>query len=504
MTYNTDFLNLTARQLVEGYQAKTFSPVEVTEAALARIEAHNKMVNAFVYVDEYPQERYHDHARQEAIRSAERWEKGEPFGSLDGVPFTVKDLVLTKDWPTLRGSLATSVNDPWDESAPAVERLLEAGAIFLGKTTTPEYGWKGVTESPRTGITRNPWNLERATGGSSGGASVAAALGFGTLHLSNDGGGSSRLPACFCGVVGFKSTFGLIANYPPGHTGTLLHPGITTRTVEDAAFMLNILSRPDPLARDWYALPYDGQDYLAKLEINDKSSRPLEGLRIAYSPTFRRNIYDEEGLFINEEDYGVDSQIENKVKAAVEVLRGLGATVDTINASDRNPVLKRALQIYDTFWRVSAAKLVRGFTIDQVFQVETGLILTALFGQGISQIEYIKAIDEREALGRGMEQLHKEYDLLITPTLPIKAFKVGLLCPDDSQFYGPNSNWTPFTYVFNLTQQPAISVPCGFTEDNLPVGMQIIGAKYNDLLVLQVARAYEKVVPFVMAKPTWK
>jgi aspartyl-tRNA(Asn)/glutamyl-tRNA(Gln) amidotransferase subunit A len=290
------------------------------------------------------------------------------------VPITIKDLILTKGWATLRGSLTTSPGKPedWDEEAPPVQRLRESGAVFLGKTTTPEYGWKGVTDSPRTGITRNPWNPNLTSGGSSGGASVAAALGMGTLHLSSDGGGSARLPGCFTGVVGFKPTFGRVPNYPSAHTGTLAHPSITTRTVEDAALMLNVISRPDSHARDWYALPEDKTDYLAQLDHEGEGGQPLAGLRIVYSSTFTHNVYDEHGLFVREEDYKVDSEIQSKVDAAVKVLEELGATVKRVNASDINPALKKALEIYDTFWRVGAAKLVRSFTGDQAFKVETG------------------------------------------------------------------------------------------------------------------------------------
>lgn len=484
-----DFIELSACQLVEGYQTGEFSPVEVTEAALKRIDEYNEDVNAFVFVGEYTKERYHEAARLAAKASEARWKSKTQKGLIDGVPLTVKDVFITKDWPTRKGSKATS-DELNSEDAPPVQRLYEHGAVLLGKTTTPEFAYKGVTDSLLTGITHNPWNLDRTSGGSSGGAAVAAALGFGTLHLSSDGGGSTRLPGAFTGGVGFKSTFGRVANYPSGHTGSLAHPGINTRSVEDVALMMNVIAHPDP--RDWYALPDDGTDYLAQLDRQGNGDQPLAGLKIAYSPTFG--------------EYKVDPEVASKVKAAVKVLAGLGATVEEINASEKNLALKKALEIYDTFWQVGAAKLVRSFTkLEQILALEQMLQLTALAGERIPIADYLKAGDEREALGRGFELLHKEYDLLVTPTVPIPAFEAGSMYPNHSPYYKPATNWTPFTYPFNLTGQPAISVPCGFTEsEHLPVGLQIVGAKYSDLLVLQAARAYEKAAPFTMPIPYWK
>ena len=272
----TDITNLSAKELASLYQSRDLSPVEATKAALERIAKYNPLVNAFVVIDE-------ENALIEARASEERWLQGKPLGLVDGIPFTAKDLLLTKGLPTLRGSKAISPNQSWNEDAPSVARLREQGAVLLGKTTTSEFGWKGITDSPLTGITRNPWNLELTPGGSSGGAAVAAALGLGTIHLGTDGGGSSRSPAALTGVFGFKPTFGRAAGYPSAHTGTLFHPGILARTVTDAALTLNAIpterfaiARPD--IRDWYALPNDQQDYLLNLH------QGVAGLRIAFSP----------------------------------------------------------------------------------------------------------------------------------------------------------------------------------------------------------------------------
>jgi aspartyl-tRNA(Asn)/glutamyl-tRNA(Gln) amidotransferase subunit A len=380
----------------------------------------------------------------------------------------VKDLLLAKGWPTRRGSKAISPDQPWDEDAPAIAQLRSQGAVLLGKTTTSEFGWKGVTDSPLTGITRNPWNLNLTPGGSSGGSAVAAALGLGTLHISTDGGGSTRLPAAFTGVFGFKPTFGRVAGYPSAHTSTLFHIGATTRTVEDAAVLLNAIAHPD--ARDWYALPDDHRDYLQILE------KGVSGLRIAYSP--RLGYAD------------VEPEVAALVEAAAKAFEKLGAIVEPVDPGFDNP-----FSIFQIFWITGAAKLLRSFTPEQRDRVEEGLQSSAEAGDRVTLAEYQQALDAREALGRQLGLFHQTYDLLLTPTVPIPAFQVGQSSPNTER-YPSGLNWSPFTYPFNLTQQPAASVPCGFTSEGLPVGLQIIGAKYHDALVLQAARAYEQEHPF--------
>lgn len=456
-----DVDNLSAIALINHYRNRSLSPVEVTKTALKRIATYEKQVNAFVLVDE-------EKALADARASEERWQKGEPLGLVDGIPTTVKDLLLTKGWATLRGSKAISPDGPWEEDAPSVAHLRSHGAVFLGKTTTSEFGWKGVTESPLTGITRNPWNLDRTPGGSSGGSAVAAALGLGTLHLSTDGGGSTRLPAAFTGVFGFKPTFGRVPGYPSAHTTTLFHIGATTRTVQDAALLLNAIAHPD--ARDWYALPDEAHDYLQNLD------KGVSGLRIAYS--LRLGYAD------------VEPEVATLVEAAVKVFAQLGAIVEEVDPGFENP-----FPIFRTFWIAGAAKLLRSFSAEQRALVEDGLRASAEAGDRITLAEYQSALDAREALGRHLSLFHQKYDLLLTPTLPIAAFPVGQASPNSDR-YPQGLNWSPFTYPFNLTQQPAASVPGGFTKEGLPVGLQIISAKYQDALVLQAARAYETVHPF--------
>ena len=277
---STDLADCTATELLALYRSKQASPVEATNAVLARIERVNPKLLAFCHL-----------APADAIASARaseaRWQRGEPIGALDGVPASIKDLILTKGWPTLRGSRTVDANQPWDVDAPASARLREAGAVLLGKTSTPEFGCKGETNSPRTGITRNPWDPSKTPGGSSGGTAAAVAAGLGPLSVGTDGAGSVRIPAAFCGNFGLKPSFGRVPAYPLSPFGTVAHLGPHTMSVRDAALMLTVLARPD--ARDWTSLPYDARDYSVGLDDG------IRGLRIAWSPAlgYAKNVHPE-------------------------------------------------------------------------------------------------------------------------------------------------------------------------------------------------------------------
>ncbi|NKB57786.1 MAG: amidase [Alphaproteobacteria bacterium] len=459
----SEIAKLPAAELVNRYRRKTLSPVEVTKAALARIEQCNGAVNAFCVIDA-------DQALAGAAASEARWVKGEPCGLVDGVPTTIKDVVLTRGWPTLRGSRTTDPDQPWEVDAPCTARLREHGAVLLGKTTTPEFGWKGVTDNLVSGITRNPWNTDRTPGGSSGGAAAAAALGMGALHIGTDGGGSIRIPSGFTGVFGHKPSFGRVPAWPGSAFGTLSHVGPLTRTVGDAALMLNVISEPD--ARDWTALPYSARDYRVGLEDG------VAGLRIAFSPTLG---------YID-----VDPEIAALVRAAAKVMRDLGATVEEIDPGFNDPA-----ETFRRHWFGAAGKMVDGFPAEKQELLDPGLREVAAMGSTLTFSEFLDAVEARNQLGETMSQFHETYDLLLTPTMPIPAFKAGQEVPDpDNQ---PRwTVWTPFTFPFNLTQQPVSSAPCGFTSDGLPAGMQIIGPKHADALVLRAARAYESACPFRM------
>ena len=453
---------LSAVELVDLYRARKLSPVEVTIAALDRIARHNPRFNAFCLVDE-------EAALAAARASEERWVKGRPLGRVDGVPASVKDLLITKGWPTLRGSKAVDPKQAWEEDAPSVARLREEGAVLLGKTTTPEFGWKGVTDSPLTGITRNPWDPSKTPGGSSGGAAVAAACGMGALHLGTDGGGSIRIPAGFTGIVGLKQSYGRVPASPLSPFGTLAHIGPMTRTVADAALMLSVIAKSD--ARDWYALPYDGRDYLEGLEDG------VKGWRIAFSPALG--------------GHHVEPEIAKLVASAAAAFRELGATVEEVDP-DIGP---DCAITFTNHWFPGAANALRVFSAEQKALMDPGLTEIAALGAKLPLMDYLAAVKDREQLGVRMNRFHEKWDLLLTPTLPLAAFSVGVEVPVKSDgSHWPD--WTPFTYPFNLTRQPAASIPCGLTSAGLPAGLQIIGPSHGDAAVLRAARAFEKLRPF--------
>ena len=456
--------SLSCEQLEAAYSAKRLSPVEVTEAVLKRIEECNDAVNAFVVLD--PGE-----AILSAKASEARWARDEPLGPIDGVPTTLKDTMLAKGWPTLRGSKTTDPDGDWDIDAPPVARLREAGAVFLGKTTTPEFGWKGVTDSALSGVTRNPWNTSRTTGGSSGGAVAAAALGMGVLHTGTDAGGSVRIPASFTGVFSIKPTYGRVPAWPASPFGTLSHTGPITRTVRDAAAMLTVMAQAD--LRDWTALPPVDVDYLDDLEAG------IKGLKIAFS------------LTLGHVDF-VHPDVAASVTAAANAFAELGADV-----VEMDPDLADAEAVFRTHWFASAAAAVSAIPMEKHYLLDRGLKEIITRGRNVAASDYILAASQRAAIGERMEAFFQEYDLLITPGQPLPAFEAGAEFPDDSGFERWHQ-WTPYTYPFNLTQQPAASVPCGFTQDGLPVGLQIIGARFADGLVLKAARAYEADHPFEM------
>ncbi len=455
---------MSAHELLEAYRAKNLSPVTVTEAVLNRIETHNNALNCFCLVDA-------ESALAQAQASEVRWLKDEPMGLLDGVPVSVKDLVLAKGWPTLKGSRTTDPNQAWDVDGPATARLREHGAVILGKTTTPEFGWKGATDNPLTGVTRNPWNLEKTPGGSSGGGAAAVAAGMGPLAVGTDGGGSVRLPAAFCGLFGLKASFGVVPAYPgqPPPLRTLSHVGPMAKTVADATLMLAVLSEPDH--RDWLALKDGPRDYRSVL--NDG----VAGLRIAYSA-----------------DLGfakVDPEVAELITAAVKVFEELGANVE-----EQDPGFEDPTELWMVHVRAAGPLLLGLLSEEQKDMLDPELKERWAPEMAPTLTEFFAAASAREALGQHMARFHQDYDLLLTPVASVPPFDVGLLGPEG---YGPDphTSWIPFTPPFNLTHQPAASVPCGFTLDGLPVGLHIVGPMYRDDLVLRASRAFEQ------ARPTW-
>lgn len=457
----------TATDLLALYRSGQASPVEACEAVLARIARHDARINAFVCVDR-------EGALASAAASAERWRRGEATGALDGVPVSIKDLILTRGLPTLRGSHTLDAGQPWDQDAPATARLREAGAVILGKTTTPEFGCKGETNSPRSGITRNPWNPARTAGGSSGGAAAAIAASMGPIALGTDGAGSVRIPAAFCGCFGLKPSFGRVPAYPLSPFGTVSHIGPLTRDVRDAALAMNVLKRPD--ARDWTALPYDASDYTQGLD------QGIAGLRIAYSPGlgYARNVHPE---------------VAAAVGAAARVLEGLGARVEL-----RDPGIEDPLDITTGLWFLGAWTLWNTLTPAQQAVTDPDFAAQAALGQSFSALQIQQLHLRRGALGSHMRQFMQGFDLIATPALAVPAFDA---LPAGHAAMTPETmlGWTPFSYPFNLTQQPACTVPCGFTRDGLPIGLQLVGPMFGDALVLRAARAFESAHPVARAAP---
>jgi aspartyl-tRNA(Asn)/glutamyl-tRNA(Gln) amidotransferase subunit A len=425
---------LSAAELAQGYADRSFSPVEATEAALQRIEKHDGLLNAFRLVDAAA-------ARHSARASERRWLAGEPLSPIDGVPTSIKDLLLTKGWPTLRGSRLINPEQPWEEDSPGVARLREAGAVLLGKTNTSEFGWKGTTDSPLAGVTRNPWNAELTPGGSSGGAAAALASGMGTLALCTDGGGSIRNPASFTGLCGLKPTFGRVPAYPANPIGTLANTGPLARRVSDIALMMNVITRPD--SRDWLSLPATDIDYSAAIAL------PVKGLRIAYCP-----------------DLGfakLDREVARALDAAAKTFEALGSYVELAD-----PGIGDVAPIIRTHWLVGLANALGGLPDEKLKLLDPGLDDFVRMGRSISLMDYVAAQNKRVALGQSMRLFHERWDLLLLPTTAVPAFPANRRAPPN---VGEDdwAAWTPFSYPFNLTLQPAVSVPCGFTADGRPM-----------------------------------
>jgi len=456
-----DVVRLSAVELLGLYRRRELSPVEATQAVLTQIEAQNAATNAYCLIRA-------DEALAAARASERRWQAGEPAGLLDGVPTSVKDLLLTSGWPTLRGSRTTGQAGPWPVDAPAVAHLRAHGAVLLGKTATPEWGWKGVTDSPLTGVTRNPWDLSRTPGGSSGGSAAAVASGLGPLSVGTDGGGSIRIPASFCGIVGLKPTHGRVPVYPPSTFGTLSHVGPMARTVADAALMLDALGSPDP--RDPLAL--DRQAPVA----GDCDPSRVRGLRVAYSPAL---------------GYAkVDPEVAEAVRNAVAALESCGAQVAPADPGFADPIAT-----FNVLWYAGAAKLVEDTDASLRHLLDPGLAEIAETGRRYSALDYLQALRDRSGLGIAMGAFHETYDLLVTPTEPIVAFAAGTEVPEASS--EPRwTSWTPFTFPFNMTHQPAATVPCGFSGSGLPIGAQIVGPRHGDALVLSACAAIEAALPW--------
>ena len=461
MSADRDIAYASATALIELYRKRALSPVEVTRSLLDRLDALQPKINAFCVVDR-------DGALAAARQSEERWQRGEAAGRLDGVPVTIKDLMLMRGFPTLRGSRLVDPDQDWSEDAPAVARLREAGAIILGKTTTPEFGWKALGDSPLTGITRNPWDLSRTPGGSSAGAAAACAAGIGALHLGSDGAGSIRIPAAFSGIFGLKPSFGRVPAYPLSAMGLLAHLGPMARTVGRCSADADGPVRLPTIATRTLCRP--------KTRIGAMGSRMA--CAAGGSPTARRSATQ-----------------RSTQRSPTQSPRRCGSSRRSGRSSKRSAqIFPSPREALFTLWAAGAAKLLDAYPPDKRALVDPGLVATAADGERISIVDYLGADLVRTELGQRMAAFHQKYDLLLTPMMPVPALPVGqdLNDPATERHW---IDWSPFSYPFNLTRQPAASIPCGLTRAGLPIGLQIVGPLYADARVLRAACAFETTQP---------
>ncbi|HLJ11085.1 MAG TPA: amidase [Planctomycetaceae bacterium] len=464
---NEDLAWLSAVELATLIRARKVSPVEATNAALSRIERLNPLLNAFVTV---PVEA----AKCAAKKAEESLMRDNRVGATHGVPLHVKDNLHVANSRTTFGSKLFETNVT-AEDCPAAQRLRAAGAVIIGRTNTPEFGWKGVTDNRVFGATGNPWNTTLTPGGSSGGAAAAVAAGLGPIGLGTDGGGSLRIPASFCGVVGFKPSFGRVPNWPGGAGALLRHIGVITRSVRDQAAALDVLSGPD--SRDLLSLPASDVGFVDALE------KGIRGKRVAYSPNLGYARVAPEVAAICE-------------RAAMKFAE-TGARVEAVELPWSDPYTAWSVFFFGT----AAASLerelaTRGDLLDPGFKkvVERGLALRG--------VDFGNALAARHDFWDQVRRVYDKFDLLLCPTLAVAPFALGQddADPIEGERLGP-LQWTRFTYPFNLTGQPAVSVPAGWTNASLPIGLQIIGDRHADLLVLQAARAWEQVQPWGDKRP---
>ena len=442
-----------ALALTQAYRTGDLTPSEALDSVLARMDRCEPKVNAYCHRDD-------ESARRAAEESTNRWRAGRPQGALDGVPVSVKDLIDVAGMPTRSGSRATAAG-PVVSDSPCVAGLRRNGAIILGKTTTPEFGHKGVTDNLLNGVTRNPWNTDMTPGGSSGGAGAALAAGMGPLAVGTDGGGSCRKPANYCGVVGMKPSFGRVPLAGTGGSWPLSSPGPMARTVGDAALLLGALS--DPNHTDPFLLP--------SFQAADTTAPNIKGVRIAQC--------------LEMGGANARPEIASGVSACVAAFRELGATVETAA-----PDIPDSMPFYRTLFDSGSALTAAQWSEAQLDLADPTFRAGVERGRALSAIDLRRALQQRGELAAAMARFLDRHDLLVLPCNPTTAYQLGQREPTKS----PSDTWSAtvcFTAPFNITGQPAITVPCGHTTDGLPYGLQIVGRYGEDELVLRAAAAFE-------------
>lgn len=463
---DSDIGYLGAGDLASLYRTGEASPVEVVGAIYRHIEACEPRVNAMARVTV-------DGALALARQAETAYRRGEAR-KLEGIPTTIKDLQHTKGVRTDFGSKIFEGTVP-DVDAPCVARLADAGCIMLGKSTASEFGWKGVGQSPVTGVTHNPWKHGRTSGGSSAGAAAGAAAGYGPFHQGGDGGGSIRIPAHFCGVFGLKPTHGRIPNWPMSNNDLATYMGPITRSVADAALMLEAMAGPHPW--DYTSLEARPIDYAANLAAD------MKGKRIAFSP-----------------DLGharVHPEVAGLVALAVKAFEEMGATVELVTPA-WGP---QGTELMTFFWPTVFAGYSRFFA-DWEAKMDPGLVAAIKSVQDIKLPEFMNMRSRRFSYCQSIHEFFEGWDFLLTPTVAVPAFGAEEMAPADwVTGDGVLAGWAPFSYPFNWSGNPAASVPCGFTSEGLPVGLQIVGRRFDDLGVLQASAAFETARPWAHRRP---
>ena len=462
-----DLCFTSAVELAALIRNKDISPVEVTVAFLSRIEQINAQLAAYVTVTA-------DLALQAAKKAEATVMTGVPLGPLHGVPFSVKDLIWTKDVRTTAGSLVYRDFVP-DVDSIVVSRLKAAGGIMLGKTNTPEFGYKGTTENQVFGDTRNPWALERTPGGSSGGAGAATAAGLSPLSVGTDGGGSIRIPSSFSGIYGIKPTFGRVPSGPGfGGWTSISHTGPMTRTVADAALMLDVIALPDEADRS--SIPKAPAPFFQTIQTLPRQ------LRIGWT-----------------RDLGyaaVDPQVAHAVEQAVFALQDVGWQVEEAHPDFDDPTA-----VFNTTIRAENYMVAGDLLSKHADLLDPGMRSFTQTGRGITALDYLRTHQERAKLSQQLAIFFDTYDLLVSPTLAVPPFVIDTRPQEIGGQPAKPMGWNAFTYPFNLTGNPAASIPCGWTADGLPIGLQIVGRRFVDALVLQASAAFERARPWADRRP---
>ena len=468
-----DICFMSACDVLEKIKTQELSSLEITETIIERIEEVNPKLNAFCTPT-------FELAREMAKKADDAVKKGENMGSLQGIPTSIKDEMPIKGVRTTFGSKLYENYIP-DEDDACVERLKNAGSVILGKTNMSPFGFLHITDNLIFGETHNPWNLERTSGGSSGGAGAAIASGLGYLALGADGGGSIRVPASLCGIYGIKPSFGRVPVYPTSgvHFESLIHYGPIVRYVKDAALMLDAIKGPH--YGDIYSLPEQNINYLEKLDEKPKQLKIGFSLDLGYAKV-------------------IDLDVKEKFLNSVQKFEEFGWTVEPAKFKIRNP--ERILLTYHSvlFGYDLMSKLQ-----DSREKMHPGLIKAVEAGVSATVKDFVRSMSRRKLVYDKFYQYFKKYDILLTPTTGLPAFELGILFPTqiNGKMVSPTA-WAPLVSVFNMTGHPAASIPCGWSSDGLPVGMQIVGNKFDDLTVLQVSKTFEEIAPWQDKRPKFE